>query len=763
MIWIWEPKYKLTSKNCHNWSLELTPAKFLIAFALLFSPVLVFGGEYLPPESDSIVLTSNPKEIHQKMWENLKPSMARWQAMEMGNEAKMATNWAEYDARYYGIDLQIDDDNEVIYGIVHIQGIIKSSFLDSIMVNLSGNLTVDSVFVSNRSLEFLHEYDHLTVYLSHTHAWGKPFNFSVAYHGTPAGSFGFIGFSFSERMGMPLIATLSQPMGARSWWPCNDIPQDKADSVDIIVTVDNGLIVSSNGLMQSDMDNGDGTHTVHWKESYPIAPYLVSLGIHPYSVWYDWYHYSPTDSMPLQYYVFPDHDGYSRPRFGVIPYMLEILTGYFGEYPFIEEKYGCTHFDWGGAMEHQTNSSTTANDLGYSELVIVHELGHQWWGDLVTCANWRHIWINEGFAVYSEALYFEADSGIDYYHTFMNSFDYYGDGSVYIDDTTSIWEIFGPIVFDKGGWVLHMLRHVVGDSLFFESLADYREQFGGKSATTEDFRDVVETTCGMELDWFFQQWIYGTYRPFYHYSFLTEEDPAGGWNTHLHIRQVQTTNPLVFTMPIDLRIITPSKEDAAVVFNDKRSQNFVLHTETQPTNMFLDQKRWISRIVNRVLYTIHITHDSLPDGIQGDPYEDSLMVRCESGDYYCEVISGQVPDGWNLDPTTGVISGISYDFGSISFTVEASDMVNPDYKDSVEFTIFLYPIYPIPGDANVDGDVNVGDIVYIINFIFKEGAEPPVPNWADVNYDCLINVGDAVFLINYVFRDGAEPTLGCVE
>jgi aminopeptidase N len=594
---------------------------------------------------------------------------------------------------------------------------------------------------------------------------GQWFNFTVVYHGTPSSSDGFLGFSFSSRNGLPLITTLSEPMGARSWWPCNDIPRDKVDSVDIIVTVDTSLVVSSNGLVQSDTANGDGTHTVHWKSRYPIAPYLVSLGIHPYAVWFDYYNYGPTDSMPIEFFVYPDHDQYSRPYFdSVVARMIQVLATKYGQYPFIDEKYGCTHFNWGGAMEHQTNTSTTSSSFGYSQPVVVHELSHQWWGDMVTCSDWHHIWINEGFATYSEALYFEEIYGPAYYHDYMNDFEYTAGGSVYIQDTTSIWSIFGAIPYDKGAWVLHMLRHIIGDSLFFQSLANYRAQYHWSHASTEDFQGVVEATTGRDLDWFFQEWIYGEYRPYYRYSYLSEADPNGGWNTYLHIRQTQVTDPQVFTMPIDIVLTTAGGDETQAVFNDRQDQDFILHTDQEPTSLTPDPDRWISRSTGWEGYAFHIVSDSLSGGMQAFPYNDTILVKGLTPNYTCQVVSGALPSGWSLEPSTGAITGTTCESGDFTFMVRVTHNVYTTYVDSAEFTVHVAPVAEArPGDANIDSHINVGDIVFLIDFIFKDGEAPCFQNWCDVNADCALDVGDAVYLINHIFKNGPEPQLGCVE
>ncbi len=720
-------------------------------------------GETVGADSEKAPNDYTAREVHEWLADNeLVRKIEFLKNREAELAAKTASNWQEFDMFFYSIDLTIDHVAEVIYGRVGNHGTVTVSSLDSIKINLLNDFTVDSVYNSSGNLAFSHIDDHLTISLDKSYVLDEAFNYTVVYSGTPIGTGGFLGFEFGERNGLPLITTLSEPYGSRSWWPCNDQTLDKADSVDIIVTADNSLVISSNGLLESDTDNGDGTHTAYWKERYPIIPYLVSLGLHPYATWDDWYHYGPTDSMPLNFFVYPDHDTYSIPFFSVLPEMIGFLAQRLGEYPFVNEKYGCTHFDWGGAMEHQTNTSTTSSSFGYSDDVISHELGHQWFGDMITCADWHHIWINEGFAVYTEALYHELK--FDNYHAYMNGFEYTGAGSIYIHDTTDVWNIFSSRVYDKGGWVVHMLRGVLGDSLFFQSLADYRAQYIWRSATTEDFQQVVETTTGLDLDYFFQQWIYGTYRPNYRFSSLTESDPLGGFKTYLNIRQLQVTDPNVFTMPIDMHVAqTGGVIDTVTVFNSQRNENFIIHTDANVTDIDFDPDRWISRAVTSEGYAMHIVDYDLDDGDLFTAYLDTVVAKGGSGGYTFSLVSGSLPDGLSLAVWNGVISGTPTMAGEYTFMVKAVDNLQSSYQDSVEYTITVAEPPDSPGDANADGSVNIGDAVYVIGFVFNTGPPPPIMNWADANGDCSVNVADAVYLINYIFKSGAAPLSGCVN
>ena len=308
-----------------------------------------------------------------------------------------------------------------------------------------------------------------------------------------------------------------------------------------------------------------------------------------------------------------------------------------------------------------------------------------------------------------------------------------------------------------------MLRHVVGDDTFFQAMRDFRDQYLWSNATTENFRDVVEAASGMELDWFFQEWIYGTDRPNYRYSYLTEADPSGGWNTYIHIRQIQDTSIQTFTMPIDIQINAAAGNSTGVVCDSRRKQNFILHSVNQPTSVSLDPLRWISRQVSAEAYSFHVVTDSLSGGTQFEPYGDTVVVKGGSKNYLWRIVAVALPEGIVLDSLIGILSGRLMSGGTFSLTVQALDRVYPANKDSLTYVLNIVSVPPLSGDANKDGSVNIGDAVYIVNYVFKGGPMPVIPEWGDANADCAVNVGDAVYIINYLFKGGPAPIVGCAR
>ena len=263
------------------------------------------------------------------------------------------------------------------------------------------------------------------------------------------------------------------------------------------------------------------------------------------------------------------------------------------------KKYGMTQMGFYGAIENQTN--TIQNSLSNNWFMIsVHELSHMWFGDMITCASWHHGWLNEGFATYSEALYAEHSGGFTYYKNYLSTLKFMGGGTVYLQNTSDPFQIFLPIIYDKGAWVLHMLRGVLGDNIFFNAISQYTSdpRFRYDHASTEDFKDVCETVSGMDLDFFFDQWIYDEYYPVYTYGY--EQDLLTN-NLALQINQTQGQNSWreVFEMPIRIKINFNNGSDTVItVWNNQVTTDYNLPLTARINSVQFDPDEWILRTVS---------------------------------------------------------------------------------------------------------------------------------------------------------------------
>jgi len=502
---------------------------------------------------------------------------------------------AYYDALYYKLDLEIEFEPDLLTGKV--TGRFKSlvSALDTIVLDFDNALNVSTV--SGPVTGYNHANQKLVIELSKSFVFDEIIEVMIEYSGKPdPGSDPWFVFDrLSDNSNH--VWTLSEPYGAKYWWPCKDLPSDKADSVDIIVTVPENQLVASNGTLQSDALSGDGKRIFHWHEKHPIATYLVSLAIAPYAHFTDNYTLADSSTMLLDYYVYPQFEDLARTIFPQVKDHLDALSFYFGPYPFADEKYGMAQFGWGGAMEHQTISSITRVRESW-EYVYVHELGHQWFGDALTCASWTDIWLNEGFASYSEALYAEwagfngLPPGFESYKSYMGIQTYLNDGTLNIADTSRVSNIFGQIVYDKGSWVLHMLRRVLGDEFFFEALRTYVTDLQYKSVRTADFKNICEQVSGKTLDTFFDQWLNHPFFPRYVYSWQHSETESNKPLIILTILQEQSSP--VFEMPIEVQFFFPSDTDTVIqIQNNQREQSYTLEFSEVPLSMTFDPDNWI--------------------------------------------------------------------------------------------------------------------------------------------------------------------------
>ncbi|MGE5435971.1 MAG: M1 family aminopeptidase [Syntrophothermus sp.] len=491
-----------------------------------------------------------------------------------------------YNVKYYKLNVKITTNPNYLTGSVIMSGVPQVNPLNQIFMDLQQTLSVDSVVSNGIKLVNTHQNAKVNITLDRTYQPNEQFIIEIFYRGVP-GSSGFGSFEFGQHSGQPAIWTLSEPYGASDWWPCKDNPSDKADSADIWITCASNLKGISNGRLIETIVNGDGFTTYKWKEVYPIANYLIAVTISNYYEYLQYFKYSPTDSMPVVHYVYPENFPALQTSLDKTIDMLRIFSDKYGLYPFIKEKYGHVQFGWGGGMEHQTISSMGS----FSEGIVSHELSHQWFGDKVTTIDWHHIWLNEGFATYSEGVYYEGKYGRDAYNSFINqemNTAKYARGSIYVQNINSIDEIFNSArSYSKGGIVLHMLRGIVGDSIFFQSLREYLDVYAYSNASTEDLKNIFEGNFGSNLDYFFNEWIYGENFPVYSFNWNVNNN-EGGVKLNIILNQQTNINPSFFTMPVELKIEFTNRDTIITLFNNQQEQSFFVKLNEVPQNVILD-------------------------------------------------------------------------------------------------------------------------------------------------------------------------------
>lgn len=559
--------------------------KPLVVFSLLLSSVFVVNAQ----ERTASQICSEAK-IHNTQL--AKPTVA-----------SLAED--DYDMQYVKFNLSMNNTSTSIVGDVTTTSKVVANTLSAYVFELNTQLTIDSLFINGQSMSVATNGIIRTVNLSTPLAQNALFTVKTYYHGAPTGGAGFSSVGISNQQspswGNTVTYTLSESYEAKDWWPTKQSLTDKIDSADIWITVLSNLKAGSNGLLKNITAMPNNKSRYEWKSTYPIDYYLLSVAIASY-VDYSYYIHFPgtTDSLLCQNYVYdnPQTLSYFHAQIDSVGNMIQYLSTLYGTYPFMNEKYGHCMAPLNGGMEHQT--MTTLGNFGTT--LSVHELGHQWFGDNVTCGTWKDIWLNEGFAAYTEYLFVDhfrgATQGYQYMLTKHNNVLSQPAGSVYVDDTTNESRIFDSrLTYDKGASVLHTLRFVFNnDSLFFAALRTYQNTFHGKTAITEDLKNITAQVLGQNLDTFYNQWVYKQGYPIYNAT----------WNqigTTIIVHLNQTTSDAsvaLFYTPLELQFHNASGDTTVRVYNNQASQTFYFTWNKQASTIAIDPNDWILNTVTNI-------------------------------------------------------------------------------------------------------------------------------------------------------------------
>jgi aminopeptidase N len=511
------------------------------------------------------------------------------------------------DVQHAELDLRVDPAAKTVAGTVTLT-FVATQTLSQVRMRLAPNFKVDATLADGVSKKVRRSKWNIVFPFNPPLAAGSPHTVAVQYSGSPK-VYGALdgGMMFtSHGSGVPCATTLSEPFASAAWWPCVEDVTDKF-TCDIRLTVPEGMVGASNGKLVAQERSTSGP-VFRWRENYPLPNYLVAVNVTDYVTFEQ--SYTSLDGatvMPLQHFVYPESLHEAQRHFQRVPAMVRYYAGLCGEYPFLDEKYGMVAFPWGGGMEHQTLTSMgdmlMTGDHTY-DMIYAHELAHQWWGDEVTCGTWNDIWLNEGFATYFEALWAVHAYGYSEGDIFSQGYDdgqyngYLG-GSVYVKNGDAPFADTGAI-YEKGGWVLHMLRKVMGEEPFFRALRNYRAAHAFGNAVTADLRAATEAEHGSSLKWFFDQWVYTPRRPIYSVSFAPGSGTVAVTITQKQKHKVanRTADRDVYIMPVDLLLsYEDGTRETVTVFNERRAQTFNLTVPKRVSSVALDPDHWILKVV----------------------------------------------------------------------------------------------------------------------------------------------------------------------
>ena len=597
-----------------------------------------------------------------------------------GMDADSAHTW---DALHYNIEMEFFPSISEIDARVTITGISNDPGLDSLDVHLAQGLDIQAILVGWLAAGWSWDDDDLLIQLDRTYGVGDTFSVEVIYSGTPSmvydpNAIGGMGMFWGNT-----VYTYTDPEGARAWFPCFDKPFDKA-TFSAQYTVPDGYIMAANGNPDSTVVNPNGTVTSYWTHDYPIETYLISIAMSNYAVFSDSY-----NEIPLDYYVYPGHLTAAQYDFQLLPEMMESMVTRVGDYPF--EKYGMAEapiFGGGGAMEHQTMTTlghSVVTGFGSGEFLFMHELGHMWFGDALSLVDWPHVWLSEGFATYSEAIWAEHQYGWDYflYYT-QNSIQ-----NVYLNwenssNRHSIYDpppgyLFSHVEYEKAASVLHMLRYYMGHDTFFDILNDYFETYKYGLVSTDDFQEECEEYYGDDLDWFFQQWVYGEGYPVFDYVTGITGIPGGDYTIALGVSQTQDAELPAFMTDIDVCVYSGGNiAHIETVWLSQREEEVSFgYSGPEPDSVRLDPDSWI---LGRKNYDDSVTGPM----ISFQDYEWSTEFLSQGGS--ADLVMTFYNSGIGMTDITGTFTSIDpdlavqmqqIDFGNSEYMSEFSNSSDP--------------------------------------------------------------------------------------
>jgi aminopeptidase N len=514
----------------------------------------------------------------------------------------------KYDVKFVKLDLNLERTTTFIKGGVTTVATATMA-LDTFMTILHQNLTVDSIRFNGTLYNSLRQDSMVKVGLPAPLAAGASFTVNVYYNGTPPAGGSAIGSAFdrdssANSFGNAVTWSLSEPVGAYQWWPCKQILADKIDSSWVFVTTDSSNKVGSNGRLMNVVPLGNKKRH-EWKSRKPINFYLISVAVSNYTE-YNFYakpQYLVNDSILVQNYIYknaftnPSWINSEKVDLDQLPQVIKLYSNLFGMYPFYKEKYGHCMASFGGGQEHQTMTS-----LGFFDYYIdAHELGHQWWGDNVTCKDWNDIWMNEGWATYTEFItgqYLDPSNFAAYlgqYHTYIMSLP---GGSCYFPNTLNSNTIFDSrLTYAKGGAIIRSLQFVTNnDSVWFNTLRGFQNTYKNSNASVVDFKNYYQAQTGIDPTQFFDQWYYGEGFP----SFAIRYYKSG--NT-LILKSTQTVSkPTVtplFITPMEYRISRTGYPDTTLrLTQTSLVETFYIPMSGTVTLVKVDPDNWI---INKTL------------------------------------------------------------------------------------------------------------------------------------------------------------------
>jgi aminopeptidase N len=506
-----------------------------------------------------------------------------------------------FDFIHYRVSLTFDLADKVFWGENRITLTPLADEVDQLVLDAEEIIVVDAL--DERGQGLLYEQGDTSVVVAFPEAlsYGDTVDFTVVYRGENPQE----GFFFDDAGDdhPQMVSTDSWPDEAHHWIPLYDYPNDKVTH-EFIITVPEGNKVLSNGRLVGVTEDDDAaTTTWHWAQEQPHATYLFMLAIGPFTVIED-----SLGSLPVNYWVYPEAAEDARWIFAKTPRMIAYYADLF-DYPYPWAKYDQVTTPHVGGGAEATSATILGDGVIHDrraeqdfswERVIAHEIAHQWWGDLITLREWSHAWLNESFGTYSDYLWTRHESGED-----EGAWALLGKKNAYLREAHTRY--VRPIVFNryerpddnfdshtypKGACILHQLRFILGDELFFRALSAFLHEHAFEPVDTHDFMKIVKDVTGQNMDWFFEQYVFSPGHPVFE---INSRWDAGGGQIRLHVEQVQNRDHGVpiYRTPVQIGIVTPSGKRVETVWLESERDTFVFESREEPLLVRFDEGNWL--------------------------------------------------------------------------------------------------------------------------------------------------------------------------
>jgi len=495
-----------------------------------------------------------------------------------------------FDIKYYRCEWEVDPAIRYINGkvTIYFKPIEPTT---AITLDMMTTLAADSIKRNGTPLTYTNPSNTLVIDFGIILPANVLDSVSIWYQGVPANT-GFGSFIQDTHAGTPVLWTLSESYGSRDWWPCKNGLNDKADSIDIFITNPDIYKAASNGMLQSETLLAGSKIKAHWKHRYPITTYLICLAVTNYSVFNNSVQLGAVN-LPMLTYCYPESLASFQTNTPLVLEALQLFHNNFGPYPFINEKYGHVQFGWGGGMEHQTSTFIVSPN----ESLMAHEVGHQWFGNKITCNSWEDIWLNEGFATYLAAFNMETKyplTALTTRRNVINNITSQPGGRLKVVDTTNLNQIFSQrLSYNKGSYLLFMLRFIMGDAVFLSALRRYQADplLAYGNATNADLKRNLEAESGLDLTYFFNQWYTGEGYPSYQVKWNVLD------NTCANIQLLQTTSmPGItpfFRLPLQLTFKNATQQKTIVLNNVANGEMFMSSIGFTADTVLVDPNLWL--------------------------------------------------------------------------------------------------------------------------------------------------------------------------